>query len=83
MGAGLVDGVGVEVGDGLGEGVVSVVDCSSCSEGVGVGVGETVTVTRRCVFSSETVIVCVPASAVGTVTALLKYPLVSTVAVSK
>ena len=78
-GVGLGLGVGVGLGDGVGEGMV----VGEVSESAGTGTGETSIVTRNCVFPLETVIVCVPASAVGTVTILLKYPELSTVAVSK
>ena len=82
-GDGVGDGLGEGLEEGLGEGVGLVVGCSSGSEGVGVGVGESVIVNRSCVFSFETVSVCVPASAVGTVTVLMKDPLLSIVAVSR
>jgi hypothetical protein len=78
-GVGFGLGSGVGLGDVVGEGVV----VGDVSESAGSGAGETSTVTRKCVFPFETVIVCVPTSAAGTVTVWLKYPALSTVAVSK
>ena len=82
---GVGDGVGLGLGDGdgLGDGVGDGVAVGKVSESAGTGAGETSTVTRNCAFPFETVIVCAPTSAAGTVTILLKDPALSTVTVSK
>ena len=80
-GIGVGDGVGAGVGDGLGVGLVPAL--GGLSESEELGAGATSTVTRNSASPFETVTVCVPASAAGTVTALLKCPVPSTVAVSK
>jgi len=84
-------GVGIGNGDGLGDGVSDGVG-EACGEGLGLGetfgsgeagVSETVTVTTKSVFPFEMVIMYASGSLSGTVNDLLKYPELSTTAVSK
>ena len=80
VGVGVGVGVGDGVGDGLGDGVAMTL--GEVSESGELEAGKTVTVTKNSAFPFETVIVCAPASAAGTVNVLLKPPVLSTVAVS-